>query len=539
MFSKIQNLKSSWFAFWNQEDRFEKPFTLVFSMQIAAILIFYFLVRLVLLRFTSLSDAAYFEPFLYLEFLKQSGTTPLILISTVGALLVFNAKLFLRWQDLENGMRLRNIVCFMVAILAWRHAFYPYNFYLDQSHLADRIALWAFVALVFWRPVFVVPFLTAVLVVISQFELIAGYSWADSLMPIHILIMFVSFFLFRLISNRFSFTNFLFMMGCVIASNYFFSGWGKVSYEWIFVDRISNIVPNSYALGWNQFLSPETVRWWTNSMTLANVPIKILTLGVELGILFFFFRLQWTRLLLLAAILFHIGIFFSSGICFWYWSLIHIFLLLYVWRRDACDQHKLFNLRRMLFAILVIGTADLWNNPVKLVWLSKPLQYAAQLVAETEQGETVPLSPDFFGPYEYNFAFKGFQEMHANPQAKRFGFGGPGEVFYFFTVERTDSEILEFEKIAGRDKSSEKRRQKMQGFLHRYIQKFNQREISQERLSWLKPPDLLWLGKGESRLPPETKIVKLSLYCSTNYYSAISGPRKIRDEKITELKITE
>jgi len=69
----------------------------------------------------------------------------------------------------------------MAAILAWRHSFYHYNFYVDQSHGLDRIGLWVLAALVFWRPFFVIPFLSAVLVVIGQFELTPSYSLADSL----------------------------------------------------------------------------------------------------------------------------------------------------------------------------------------------------------------------------------------------------------------------------------------------------------------------------------------------------------------------
>ena len=539
MSSKLQKLRRDWFTFWNQGDRFETPFTLVFSLQIALILVFYFLVRVALLRYTFLAEAAYFEPCLYLEFLKQSATKPLLLVPLIGALLVFNTKLFLPWQDLDNGKRLRNIVCFMAAILAWRHAFYQYNFYLDQPHWLDRIALWIFAALVFWRPIFVVPFLSAVLVVIGQFELTPGYSLADSLMPIHILIMFVAFYLFRLASNRFSFTNFLFMMGCVIASNYFFSGLGKVNYEWIFIDRISNILPNSHSLGWNQFMGPETLREVTNLMTLSNVPIKILTLGIELGILFFFYRLQWTRLLLFAAVFFHVGIFLSSGICFWYWSMIHIFLLIYVWRDDACDHQQLFNLRRMAFGILVIATAGQWNNPVKLAWLSKPLQTVPYAVAETDQGEALRLSPDFFGPYDYNFTFRNLYDMRPSSKAKRFGFGCSREVINFFSVERTDGEILEFEKTAGQNYSSEARRKKTKEFLERYVKNYNLRDSSHNELGWLKAPDLLWQGRGVSRLPTDTQILNLSLYCSTNYYSANSGPRVVREEKVAELFIAD
>jgi len=187
--------------------------------------------------------------------------------------------------------------------------------------------------------------------------------------------------------------------------------------------------------------------------------------------------------------------------------------------------------------MLIIVTARQWNNPVELVWLSKPLQYVSQLVAETEQGETLPLSPDFFGSYDYNFTFQGFHEFRPNPKGKRLGFGVSREVFYFFTVERTDREILEFEKTAGQDKSNENRRKKSQKFLDRYIQNFNRRDITHQRFSWLKAPDLLWQGNGVTELPSDARIVRLALHYSTHYYSDTLGPRVIREEKNAVLPI--
>jgi len=503
----------------------------------------FFVVRVFFFKYTMLPKQAYFEPVLYLGFLKRIATKVYILLPAIAGVLLFRKRLFVQWQNFENGIQLRNVICFLVISLAWRHAFYEYNTFLDQLHLFDRILLIILAALIFWRPVFTIPFLSLVLIIISQFELLNGYSLADSLMPLHLLMMFIAFYLFWLLSNKFSFLNFIFMVGCVIASNYFFSGLGKLSYEWMFIDRISNILPNSYAYGWNTFLSAEMLQTLTKWMAYANLPLKILTLSVELGMLFFFFRLKWTRRLLLATLVFHLGIFFSSGICFWYWAGIHVFLLLYIWKKDTAKIEQLFNLKRMLFAIIVVLSASYWSNPVKLIWFSRPFEYISFISAETAKGDAYRLSPDFFGSYDYNFTFNNFHYMHASEEKNRFGFGGTEsakKILYFFTEERTDQEILQFENQYGSSHVNNRKKDRLNAFLITYIQNFNSGEQPIKRwFNFLEPPDLLWQARGRSALPPGTKIVRLTLHCTTNYYSYQSGPRVVRDEKIHEILIPE
>ena len=111
-------------------------------------------------------------------------------------------------------------------------------------------------------------------------------------------------------------------------------------YDWVFVDRISNMLANSHTQGWNQYLDSNTLLRLVGVFQWTNPILKVLTLTVELGILFFFFRVGWTRVVLIAAIFLHIGIFFTSGICFWFWCSIHVFFLLYVWRSLEPEQQE-------------------------------------------------------------------------------------------------------------------------------------------------------------------------------------------------------
>ena len=538
MIKSLAKTHKSWIAFCSDRRQGETPFTLLFTIQIVATLLFYFVIRVILFKYTFLSKEAYFEPSLCLEFLKHTAKRPFLWLPLLVVVGVFFRTLTSKWSEIENGKKVRMVIGFLAILLTWRHAFYRFNFFLDQSHFPDRLALVALAGLTLWRPVFVAPLVTVTLIIIGQFELIGGYSLADSLMAIQILIMFLACFLFWMVSRQFSSLNFLFLAGCIIASNYFFSGIGKLSYEWVFVDRISNMLANSHTQGWNQYLDSNTLLRLVGVFQWTNPILKVLTLTVELGILFFFFRVGWTRAVLIAAIFLHIGIFFTSGICFWFWCSIHVFFLLYVWRSLKPEQQEtLFNFKRGLCAILIIASANIWSTPVKLIWLSKPFGYVSSVAVTCDDGKTIRLSPDFFSSYDYNFTFGSFHCFHPAPGVNRIGFGTNKEVFRFFTVERSDQEILQFESEFGSSRLNPARKEWLEKFLGTWMNNYNQSASNASWLSLLEPPDLLWQGTGQSRLPEGAKIEMLTLHCTTHYFSYKDGPRIVREEKIAEIAI--
>ena len=538
MIKFLAKTHNNWLAYCSDRPQAETPFTLLFTIKIVATLLIYFVMRVILFKYTFLPQEAYFETSLCLEFLKHSLNRPFLWLPLLVVAVVFFRPLTAKWDEIENGSKTWTLVFFLGILLAWRHGFYPFNFYLNQSHIIDRIVLFVLAGLTLWRPIFVAPLVTATLIIIGQFELIGGYSLADSLMAIQILIMFLACFSFWVVSRQFSSLNFLFLAGCIIASNYFFSGIGKLSYEWVFVDRIGNLVCNAHAQGWNQHLAPTSLLSLVHLFQWMNPILKTLTLTVELGILLYFFRLNWTRALIAAVIFFHVGIFLSSGICFWFWCLIHMFFLLYVWRGLDEDQQKnLFNFKRGLCAILIIASAKLWSAPVELIWLSKPFGYISRVEATCNDGKTIALSPDFFGSYDYNFTYRHFHCFHPAPGVNRIGFGRSKEVFHFFTVERTDQEILQFDSESSANQLNEARKKRLERFLSTWARNFNQSKFVKPWISILEPPDLLWQSSGQSQLPAGAKIKTLALHCTAHYFSYKNGPRVVREEKIAEIEI--
>jgi len=70
-------------------------------------------------------------------------TVPYLLVAGIIGALFFFKRLWVSWQQFENGTLLRNLIVFLGFLLAWRNAFYPYNYFLDQAHIVDRaVLLW-------------------------------------------------------------------------------------------------------------------------------------------------------------------------------------------------------------------------------------------------------------------------------------------------------------------------------------------------------------------------------------------------------------
>jgi hypothetical protein len=128
-----------------------------------------FVVEVLLLRITHLPDTAYGRPVLLLEVVRRIGGAGvaglLVGLACVGAVCFATMKRSPGpdWTDFEHGARLRLLITLQAAILAWVYALQDYNFHFAPAWSLDRLLVVAAVALVAWRPAFILPFLVVLL----------------------------------------------------------------------------------------------------------------------------------------------------------------------------------------------------------------------------------------------------------------------------------------------------------------------------------------------------------------------------------------
>lgn len=515
------------------------------SMTSVAVLLIYFIFRVGIIKLTTLSPDAYYQNSIFITFLTGSVKSLFLLIPLGISFVFFRKKIFITWQSFENGALIRKFILFMCFFLAWMFAFYEYNFLVNQSHLIDRIILLVLLPLLFWRPVFLLFFITQVLLIIGQFEVLHGYTRTFPLYAIHMIILFISFFIFRLLGGTFKFVYFVYLAGCVLASQYAFSGVGKVIKDgWITYNQIAYILPNSYANGWLNSFSSATITTITQNLAVFNFPLKLFTLVVELGVLFFFWKRSWTRVLLFSLVFLHIGIFAFSGILFWSWILIDLLVAFLLLKKGLFEESLIFNPKAFILSGCIIVAGYFWSQPAGLAWLDTSLNYTHQLYGETENGKSVYLSPDFFKPFDYQFKLSQFNYLDENKHASIVaGVTNHKIVFDFLKDNRTDSEIFNFEGIHGINFYNEMREKALVAFLQQFISNANNEgHCSKKYLSFLSPPDYLWthtpFQKNRKGILEEgDKIKNVYVVTKTTYYDSEKGYREIRRDTVRRIPI--
>ncbi len=509
------------------------------------VLFIYFIYRIFLFKIATLPFDAYNENSIQLGFFNKIAKNFLYTLPLFIGLIVLRKKLLMQWSAFEKGIFLRNFVIILCAILTWMFAFYDYNFFFNQSHLTDRLFLLVLIPLIFWRPIFIFLFIIQVLLIIGQFEVLLGFTLSFPMYPVYILILFASFFTFKLLGGQFKFIHFVYLLGCLIATQYLLSGVGKLIKDgWLLDNQTEYLLPSAYSNGWLGFMSNQSISALTKSLSYFNAPIKFLTLFLEIGVLFVFWKRSWTRKLFFAIAVLHLGIFVFSGIFFWAWVFIDLFFIIFILKKGFFDEKLIFNRKALLLSFFLIISGIFWNRPAKLVWLDAPLNYVHQIYAETEDGETIFLPPDFFRPYDYQLTLTLMNYLDKEPRIDIVaGVTHNKNTLDFLKVNRSDEEIFEYEKTHGNVNYNEKYKNDFIHFIQTFVGNRNHLDVSQKKyLSYLRPPDLLWThtpfdGTLHEPLNFNGKITKVYVVTKTTYYDTNKGYREIRKDTLQEINI--
>jgi hypothetical protein len=488
-----------------------------------------------LMRITHLREEAFAQPVLAValaERLAGAGIPGLLVLCGLAGLVAIAAwkrSLGPRWTDLEHGARLRLLIVAQAGVLAWMYASYDYNFYLDRSHAVDRLLLIAAVPLIAWRPVVTPVFLAALLPVIWQFTVpIGGFSWAVPILPLRGLFLFCALGVLRTVTTRIRTTDFLFVLLCMIAANYWASGVAKLRLDWIAIDRIGFLLPSTYANGWLGFLSPERIATLTGSLLSLNVPAKIVTLLIECGALLVLWRHATVRVVLLGGILLHLFIFAATGIGFWQWSLLNALVVLLFFGRIGTDL-PLFTMPRFALSLVLIGFSGLWFRPVRLAWLDARATYTYRLEATGAGGATYALPPAFFAPYDYQFTLSAFRYLVDDKRLPiTWGATNP-DVARELNAARTAHDVLALEGRTGRNDYDAERGEDFDGFVRDFVTTWERRGGRSRLFALLQAPATLWTFPRSEPVLKGDRIARVTVYEVLSFFD---------DERYEEIRIT-
>ncbi len=382
-----------------------------------ALIIYYFFSEFVF-DAVLLDEAAYHQPMLALEALKDRGFV--FILVGYAFLLALNCVNLQRnpfrgrwsWQQYEadEGIKVRYIVFALVLILAWAFSTYEFNFYYDQGHYLDRLLLVILACLVFVNPIFASIFAVFAVLVVSQFNYpeFLNYSWFDKELLFKILLLFSVFNILSLFV-KFRPSHFIFLSLCLIGSEYFFAGMSKLAVGnrivgWMLDNQVHNLFVSSYINGWLTFIDRPTLLQIAGVMGIFDIPLQIFTLIFELGGILLVLGRRVSIVMLGGAVLLHLGIFLSSGIFFWKWVLLDLSLITLFWKYKHEVDSYLFTRKNAVLSLFVILAAFAFLPQTNAGWFDTRVNNFYEFEAVGANGTVRPLARGFWAPYDIPFA---------------------------------------------------------------------------------------------------------------------------------------
>lgn len=488
-----------------------------------------------------LPHSYYFEPIIFVQFwghfIESWGF--LFLIPFVGCCVFFLIRCPKNWKDLSNGFYLKVITLVSCGVLTWRFFTLEQNSFFDQPYYFDRILMLAFALLLYFRPMFILPFLLILLPFVNQIEALQGYSWAIASLPIHLLVLTLTVLFIYSFHRNATINEFFFISFCLVAAHYWYPGFGKLRPNWILYDNIPFMLQANYANGWLGFLEPETISSLYSYIKYFNWPMKITALFFEVGSIFAVWRKGLAKVFLFGWIALHIGIFALSGFFFWVWIVIDAtLLLLFYLKRNDIDLGE-FSVKRAVVGSILIITGAFWTHPTKLAWFDMPATYSYRFEAETEKGRKVWLAPRFFEPFSYQFTLGSFRYTSNSPNLSiTLGAGSTSNESVQSLYLKSPKEFLDFEKKFGKVFKNQQSFDQLESFIKEFVENRNDRSGKAFPPALLAPPPYFWIFRGTDEIESGDKIKIVTVYQVTAFYSQ-GVYDEIRTTKLHEIVIFE
>lgn len=507
--------------------------------RIGVLLLLYVGLERVLMSICHLPQSSYEQPVLFIELGKRLGwlvTFSFVLLTVVVARY---RPLFRSWTTFEYGQSLRHFIGLITVVLAWSFSTYDYNLFFNQGHDLDRLVLLAWVPLVYWRPVFTLPFLLTLLPIIWQFDYPLGaYLWAVDIFPVRILILFAASFCVRVLTKSRQTTDFIFVTCCLTASNYWWHGLGKIDLNWLSHGHLYYTLLGAYAHGWLAFVEPASIVSLAQIISWFDWPMMGFTLLLECGALFCLWRRTTMLALLVGWIVLHLGVFALMGYCFWKWIVVDasLVVLLYTMRQNPAIP--IFTTGHFILSIVLISGTAIWFTPMsRLAWYDTRLTYTYRFEAVGASGKRYTVPTSFFTPYADRFTMGLFGDLTAQPQlVGPYGVTKNRSIANRLLHASTPDQVKALEAEMGKTRFDGHKAAVFDAFIERFVGNFNRRRSQHTVLSRLHPPPLLWNFARGDAFQGQEPIHQVDVLRVTSLYDDVHH-RDIRTENLRQIDI--
>lgn len=529
---------------------------LALPVRMAGLLGGYFLLEWWVLGVARLPESSYFQPVILGELIKAmlvptaiSPTAALrlaILAGLIVLLWIYRERLSAPWSRLEEDRYLRVLVAVIAGVLAWSYATYDYNAYFDRGHLVDRIVLVALALLVVWRPIAVLPFCLVSVSVIWQFwHPLGHFSVAEQFVLVRMLLLFTSAIFLGAIFARSWKREFLFVSIALLAAAYLRCGLGKATldgasyglFNWVTHGHIPFLLLATYGNGWLGFLDPGSVTQLALGVSRFDPLLVYGTMLLECGAIFCLVHRRALIGFLIGWIVFHLGVFALSGICFWKWMVVEGALLWIFLSPRRARAFPIFTRGHILISFLIIIAGTVWFRPVTLAWYDSPANYTYRFVGIGESGRKYSLSPSLFAPYDYQFTMGNFSYLSQEPILD-ITWGGiwSRELADRLVSAGAAREIEALEGERGRVHFDPEEAGRMDRFLTRFLGTLGRRESKRTPFSLARAIPQLWTFPRPDAYRGEEPITEVEIYQIASFFDG-ARYEEFRERMIRSVKL--
>lgn len=530
MDNRLSTLSTKWVAFDNS-----RPFLMSVVNTGLLLTVYILLDRILSGPFTRLPESAYYQPAIFLSVIKTVITEPVLLVLallTTGIVIYRWSVFTTTWKGIEFPGGLRIFAVIVSIVMSFACATYDFNLLLDQYHHLDRLLLVLMIPLIYWRPIFLVPYIILATAYIAQYSLvIGGYSWAQFSMLKGLLLLVISTLVLRSVIQRNWTVEFLLIAVCFIASHYWIAGFGKYELDWHHLNEIQRLLPNTYGNGWLPFLNVSEVSAIARDLATFNIPLRVGTLVLEWGVLFVLWRRTSLQVFLICWIIFHCSVFATSGIFFWKWILLELSLLVVLRFLPEKLLSDLFTSKNFLLSILLIASSVFWSGATKLAWLEMPMSYVYRFKAITQDGKTYDLPPAFFSPYDYQFSLGNFSYLSNHPTLP-IVWGGCHcpELLEFANEARSPQDVLDLELHHGVIRYDAAMVEQFDRFIQQFAGSYNRNGGKPGLYESVKAPRQIWTFPHNTNMPDGSVIQQISVQQVLTFFD---------DQKYAEIAVRE
>lgn len=421
--------------------------------------------------------------------------------------LLFNKDLFLK-QD--------KIIVFVASfILSWELCTYDYNYFLNSGFYVDRLIL-IILPFILWRLPILTPLYVAFAYVYrSQFNYpVDGFDLFDKRILFDILLMYVAGAYIRIQFKKIN-IPFVYLVICIIASNYFISGLSKVfmsphGYEWLLDNNLSNLFLNVHARGWLCNYDSGTIKSISDFLSKYSVLLQSIILILELAGLFLLRNIRSCIVLLILLSGMHFGIFLVGSMIFWKWMVIDLTVAIVLLRNKEYFKTILFTKKMFLTSVIIILTSVIWLRPYPIGWFDTKENQFFTYEAEDENGKIAEVSKNELNPYHQWFQYDRFLFLVNIKCLPISGFGYTSKYDIKAALDTINIEQLGSFQIAnGKNQYDKPKLQKFNDFIKTYFTNRNNVSSPGSAIAKLRPPHHLnncVSGGGLSSLGKITKF---------------------------------